>query len=264
MGQFGNRIAYNESKVYAFTNENLTSFKEIYDFEGRNILTVLGSGDQYFACKLFGAEKVEVYDSNPKTWPYFVLKFYSIAILSYEDFKILFVENPVCDFTILNKVLPYLPHDVLTKLRNLLDAKSGLESRLIYSPISNHSRNYATGIVIPYFDREEYYRLQTILRNTLLPKVHIGNFLDLPKTLDNIPRDLLTASNIFKWLTLSPEEYDEFLSTFKIDTIQAYYAWYKDIDLMKCFQNMGYNIDFVEHPSPLTTEKNMIITKINH
>ncbi len=264
MAQIDKRIAYDESRVYAFTNENLSSFKDIYDFEGRKILTVLGSGDQYFACKLFGAEKVEVYDSNPKTWPYFVLKFYSMIILSYEDFRKLFTENPVCDFSILNRVLPYLPHDVLTKLRNLLDAKTGLENHLLYSPLSNHSRNYATGIVIPYFDKSEYYRLQAILRKTSLPKIYIGNFLDLPEKLDVSPRDILIASNIFKWLTLSPEEYDKFLSSFNIDTIQAYYTWHQDKNLMGHFQKMGYRIDFVEHPSPLTTEKNMIITKINH
>lgn len=42
-------------KVYGFTNENLAVFPKIYNFDKANILTVLGSGDQYFQAKLNGA-----------------------------------------------------------------------------------------------------------------------------------------------------------------------------------------------------------------
>lgn len=61
--------------VYAFTNENLTCLKDLYDFKDKKVLTVLGSGDQYFSSVLFGAKEVDVYDIEPKAWDYFVLKF---------------------------------------------------------------------------------------------------------------------------------------------------------------------------------------------
>ena len=35
-------------KVYSFTNENVSSYSDIYNMNGANMLTILGSGDQYF------------------------------------------------------------------------------------------------------------------------------------------------------------------------------------------------------------------------
>lgn len=34
--------------VYPFTNENLTSYQNLYHFDNAKVLSVLGSGDQYF------------------------------------------------------------------------------------------------------------------------------------------------------------------------------------------------------------------------
>lgn len=73
-------------KVYGFTNENLAVFPKIYNFDKANILTVLGSGDQYFQAKLNGAQNVDVFDINYLAWHHFVLKYTAIKVLSYEDF----------------------------------------------------------------------------------------------------------------------------------------------------------------------------------
>ena len=51
-------------KVYSFTNENVSSYSDIYNMNGANMLTILGSGDQYFTAILNGAKNVELIDIN--------------------------------------------------------------------------------------------------------------------------------------------------------------------------------------------------------
>ena len=76
-------------KVYSFTNENVSSYSDIYNMNGANMLTILGSGDQYFTAILNGAKNVELIDINVISWYYFVLKFTSIKYLSYEELIIM-------------------------------------------------------------------------------------------------------------------------------------------------------------------------------
>ena len=44
------------NKLYRFSNENLTSYQDLYDFKNKKVLSVIGSGDQYFSSILYGAE----------------------------------------------------------------------------------------------------------------------------------------------------------------------------------------------------------------
>ena len=54
----------NYKRVYAMTNENVASFKQLYDFDMAKVFTVLGSGDQYFTSLLNGASEISVFDVN--------------------------------------------------------------------------------------------------------------------------------------------------------------------------------------------------------
>ena len=58
-------------KIYDFTNENVSAYKDLFDFSNARVLTVLGSGDQYFTSLLNGAKNIEVFDYNIVTWYYF-------------------------------------------------------------------------------------------------------------------------------------------------------------------------------------------------
>ena len=49
-------------KIYDFTNENVSAYKDLFDFSNARVLTVLGSGDQYFTSLLNGAKNIEVFD----------------------------------------------------------------------------------------------------------------------------------------------------------------------------------------------------------
>ena len=50
------------NKLYRFSNENLTSYQDLYDFKNKKVLSVIGSGDQYFSSILYGAEEVTCFD----------------------------------------------------------------------------------------------------------------------------------------------------------------------------------------------------------
>ena len=90
-------------KIYDFTTENVSAYKDIFDFSNARVLTVLGSGDQYFTSLLNGAKSIEVFDYNIVTWYYFLLKFTAIKYLSYEDFYQMFITDNLNNLKIYNK-----------------------------------------------------------------------------------------------------------------------------------------------------------------
>lgn len=262
MDNIDTRVKIENSQAYAFSNENLSSFKDIYQFDGADVITVLGSGDQYFASKLFGARTVEVYDSNSSTWPYFVLKFYAIRTLSHEEFYDLFVGE---NLYILNKVVPSLPYEVLNWLQRNLKKHGCLGDMLIYSPIARHPKNRSTGRIIPYLDCDEYYRLQSILQSTKLPKFYLKNLLDLPSELGLRFYDILLASNIYTWLSISTKEYDEFLSAFHAEMIQSYYSWITEEETVEELLRLDHRVDAIPGHNPAyPNAKNFVISKINY
>lgn len=256
------RVKIVDDKVYAFSNENLTSFNGLYQFEGKDVVTVLGSGDQYFTCKLFGAKNVEVFDLNPNTWPFFVLKFHAIRTLSCDDFYDVFVGG---NLYILNKVVPILPYDVLSWLQKHLRKSQSLDDILLYSTFEGHPKNRSTGRMIPYLDQDEYYRLQSILRSAKLPKFHLKNLLDLPNDLDRHFYDVLLTSNIYMWLSITTKEYDDFLGGVRAKTIQSYYSWFSREDTVDELFSLDHRVDAVPGHNPAYPDvKNYVISKINY
>ena len=49
--------------VYSFTNENVNSYGNLYNFDNARVLSVLGSGDQYFTSLLYGAKSIDLFDT---------------------------------------------------------------------------------------------------------------------------------------------------------------------------------------------------------
>ncbi len=242
------KIRETNDKVFAFSNENLTSFEKLYHFDNADVLSVLGSGDQYFAAKLFGARNVDLFDNNPATYFHFIIKFTAIQILPYEDFYFLFIKNRLNDAFRLKKILPYLPKDVASNLLEFLKSHKRISDSLMYSAISDHVLNYQTGRIIPYFDPENYRKLQKILQNSPIPRIIIGDFWQLP---NQIPTDydILLASNIFTWRSCSLKEYQEFLRKFNIPEIEALYSWNKNSVEQMLEEKSDFILDQVESVS---------------
>lgn len=235
-------------KVYSFTNENLTCLQTLYNFSDAKVLTVLGSGDQYFSSLLFGAKEIEVYDINPLSWDYFVLKFYGIMLLSYEEFFDYFVIKKMDDRVIFNQLKKYLP----------LETRNNLEEQLnIYQKMSNMletidiaSIHFDDGQVIPYLSKKEFYRLKAMLMNIQLPTFYNYNLKELPDILLGKYYDILLASNIFYWLYLCEEkshiqEFKSLLEKFNCPTIEAIYSSGIKEDLKDVIVSNGFQIEAV-------------------
>ena len=162
--------------TYSFTNENLTEYQNIVDFNGKSVLTVVGSGDQYFSSLLFGAKEIDLFDNNLTALHYFYLKYYAIMILSYEDFLTSFFydKNTHENYS---KVRDYLPDEVKDFFDKVLQEKS------LYSLLYKHFTlpTSANNIdrTIPYLNGKRYYELKELLKNTTFPKMFLKDLLIL-------------------------------------------------------------------------------------
>jgi len=253
------KLAY--EKVYDFTNENVDCLKNLYHFDNSRVLSVVGSGDQFFASVQHGAKKVDLFDINETSYLYFILKFYSIRELTYEEFYEFIIKKKFGNIKIFEKLEKVLPEEVLRYYKYLLINKKrdcfkndsvNLLSR------SNQIHYFKSEFtIIPYLKKNKYYELQEKLKNMKLPKFYKSNILDLKNKL-NGNYDIMLASNIYNWISLNIDEYTKLLNNFDIPEIEAYYDWFGFH--LKSFMDKKYIINKVitSSPSDYGREKNYI------
>jgi len=249
-------------KIYRFSNENITSFNSLYNFENANILSVLGSGDQYFAGILNGAFDIELYDINSFAWYYFVFKFYCISVLSYEDFFDYFVLKKLDDRKYFNKVKSYLPYDILIKFENLYSKNNKISWIFEYE---DTLINYDDGSIIPYLEKDNYYKLQSLLVNRDLPTFRFNNFVNLSNKLNKKNYDIILASNIYNHLYKDDvlenvSLYKEILNRFKFNEIQAIYCWWINLEFRDKLLDNKFEIDSVGSSKKLKLTDDYVIS----
>lgn len=249
--------------VYPFTNENVTSYEYLYDFDNARVLSVLGSGDQYFASLLYGAKDVDLFDVNGLAYDFFVLKYYGILILSYDEFYDYFIIKELNDLKYFKRLIQFLPLTVVNRLCYLYEKYNGLSSLLFFRVIGSNEN----GGCIPYFDKENYYKLQSILLNRKFPRFYLSNFLRLSDKVDDKSYDVILTSNIFDWLYKDCEiesvgVYKEILGKFNYKEIQALYCWNDlDNDLGVELLRNGFVFDFVNCAGNLSlSSKNTVVS----
>lgn len=229
---------------YSFTNENLTEYQNIIDFKNKNVLSVVGSGDQYFSSLLFGAKEIDLFDSNLTALYYFYLKFYSIMLLSYKEFLASFYysKNTQKNYS---KVRDYLPDEVKAFFDEVLKNKK------LYSLLHKHFTLpiYTDNIdrTIPYLNSKRYYELKELLQNTLFPKIILQDLRDLYASLDKT-YDIMIFSNIYAYLNMNIKKYRQFLKNYERflndrGVIVANYEW---IFFDKTFKLYGFKSHYVK------------------
>lgn len=77
----------NSDEIYYNSNEKLNIIYNNFDFNGKNILSVLGSGDQAFNLINRGAKKVDLFDRNKMTIYFFYLRKWIIEYLNMYYYK---------------------------------------------------------------------------------------------------------------------------------------------------------------------------------
>lgn len=81
------------SKIYAFTTENLSGYFASLKLKDKTILTVGGSGDHVINSYLYGAKEVTAFDINIYAKYYADLKIIALKNLAFDEFKEFFMRN---------------------------------------------------------------------------------------------------------------------------------------------------------------------------
>lgn len=251
---WSNKNLYN--KVYDFTNENVSCLNDLYHFDNARVLTIIGSGDQYFSSVLNGAKKIDLVDINSTSYLYFILKFYAIRELNYEEFYQFLVLKKFNNLKIYLKLEKVLPIEALKYYKYLI--KNNIKYIYNYSCFKKDGIDllckdnqkyyfYNKYTVIPYFERENYYKLQEKLKNIKLPNFFQTNIVNLRNEIKS-NYDIMLMSNIYNSLNMDIDEYTELLKQFDIPEIQACYDWHGWY--LKEFMSGNYLINKVLPSSP--------------
>ena len=224
-------------KVYGFTNENIDAFPEFFNFDNASVLTVLGSGDQYFSALLNGAKNVDVFDINYLTWYHFILKYTAIKVLSYEEFMQMFVSDNLDNLSIYAKLRKYLPDEVKYFFDKLISLGRTFSSIKIKNIIFDNAKMNN----IPYFNENTYYKLQSILQSSNFPAFYNCNLLDILKFTKK-SYDVALFSNIYHYLNNNPSDYHDFLSKINCPEILALYTWILNEEEKCEFLENGFDI----------------------
>lgn len=250
----GPHFIYQTEPVYDFTNENTTELNRICNFEGKKVLTVLGSGDQYFTAKLYGAKQVDVIDTNCYTWYYFIIKQWAFKCLKYEDFYRLFIEKVWTDKKINNRFQIFAPDDVKTSVSL---ANNFLLTVVPHTSFKPPLRD--DGSIIPYFSEENYKKLQDILRGDKTPLFINENFFQYEASK---PYDITILSNIYNFSGMSKEEFKAYLMRFNSSEILALYGWHMNESTQQEWADLGFEIHEVASSVPTNEKKTDIILSL--
>lgn len=79
---YSTRYSSKYNKIYFSTNEQLSDLFKNIDIKNKDVLTVLGSGDQSFFCYQNDAKSVDVFDINKLTIYYYYLRIWTMEHLN--------------------------------------------------------------------------------------------------------------------------------------------------------------------------------------
>lgn len=254
------------NKVYDFTNENVNCLKILYNFDNSKVLSVIGSGDQYFTSILNGAKKVDLFDINPTSYLYLILKFYSIRELTYEEFYDFLVLKNFDNKYVYQKLCKVLPVEVFKYYKyimmcnkNEIFRKDGIDM------LSRKNQKYYfknNKSVIPYFIEENYYILKEKLKSLDLPNFFQVDLLNL-KSVISENYDILLTSNIYDHIDMTSISYIKFLKDINIPKIQVCYDWFGSH--LEELSSIGCSVDIVlpSSPSQYVKKRNLVYSLKN-
>ena len=187
------------SHIYPFTNENISAYYKNIDFENKEVLTVVGSGDHILNAFLDGAKSVDAFDINPLAKHYAELKIAAIKTFDLKDYILFFYPSKTCQYMNIHKIF---------SLRDSLKVEEVVFWSHCY--VILNSLNNLFNYDIPklkdvikankYLHNEEnYYKLRNILKEKE-PKYYDLNIFDLDEL--NKKYDIILLSNIAAYLDL--------------------------------------------------------------
>ena len=109
------------SKVYPFTTENQSGYMHNLNFEGKTVLTIIGSGDHLLNSLFFGAREVVGFDINYLAILFGELKIRAVQRLDFEGFRNFFFicGKKVMDNKIYKQLRGFLSEDCVNFFDNI-------------------------------------------------------------------------------------------------------------------------------------------------
>lgn len=200
------------NKIYPFTNENIKDYYKNIDFNDKNVLSVVGSGDHILNAYLSGAKSVDAFDVNPLSKYYSELKIAGIKTFAIDDFVTFFYKIDDNKYMNLNKY-----HFLRSNLRdeyklfwdyyikllnfNLINLKKEIYDKLFNYDIPNIKDVIKSNKYLSNY--EDYYKLRNILKDKITTYYDL-NVFDLDKI--NKKYDIILLSNIAAYLDLYYED----------------------------------------------------------
>lgn len=202
------------SKSYLHTTENIASFLSFCSIEGKDILTVAGSGDQLLNAYAMDAKSVDVFDINVLTKFTLDLKISAVLALEYNEFINFFFPEFGLFFnnTLFSKVYRYLDEET-KELFNVLIKKYGKVKTISLIYYSIFPSFYKMKEMNVYLEEEMYYKLKNNLKDITYKFIN-ADILALKSKLDK-SYDVIMFSNI-------SDSIDDIFSTYENESLKKF------------------------------------------
>lgn len=204
------------TRIYPFNTEDSASVfkKRKENIDGKNVLTVTGSGDALLDLFLNGAENVTCFDCNGLAKYYAKLKFYAIKSgMSFEEYKEFFLGNQIGNYVLTKNIYDKFKDTIDDEdTRTFWDSLYSYEAQTNLH-IANNYENLLTYRIIglmmsesnktcgnpnSYFNEESYQKLQEILKCKSMENLE---FKDV--SLLELPNELEASKSTFDYMYLS-------------------------------------------------------------
>lgn len=212
------------TRIYPFNTEDSASVfkKRKENIEGKDVLTVTGSGDALLDLFLNGAENVTCFDCNGLAKYYAKLKFYAIKSgMSFEEYKEFFLGNQIGNYVLTKNIYDKFKDTIDDEdTRTFWDSLYNYENQTELH-IANNYENLLTYRIIglmmsevnktcgnpnSYFNEGNYQKLQEILQAKSMENLEFKDvsLLELPNELEASKRkfDYMYLSNIIDFTSL--------------------------------------------------------------
>lgn len=263
-----NMLYYDCSYIHKCTNENMNSPAYIEQLrDRRDILTVIGSGDQVLNSILLGSENIDAFDISRFPKYFLGLKIAAIKVLTYDEF-IAFFFNYKKSF----------PRNLYKKVVSTMDGElkefwSKIASPKLFTTNYSPRSVYFSGLFVndqdaslraiklnPYLNERNYYLLKKKIDNVRINCL-TGNIMNLGDQI-NKRYDFINLSNIYMYqlsiLMDEPdchqeEKYKHFVKNLQLNPDGRIISYLKDYvpgSLSYNFIQKYYSKDkdFIVHP----------------
>ena len=196
---FNNFEGFKEiTPLFRFSNENITEYYKLYNFKDKDVLTVIGSGDQALSAIYQGAKKVDVFDINKLSFYLLMLKKYAITSLSYDEFITFF--NPATKLTIIDELYKKISKNIKEEdIKLYWDLMFKNSYYFYFLFIDTNTSMTKVKKNIPYLKYEnEYNRLKNIINDVNFN--YIGGDLNEIINSINSKYDYINLSNIIDYI----------------------------------------------------------------